>query len=207
MLCCVSYYNLAFQFWKSGKQLCWSPKLATVSELLCLMSNWSIHSEVFIFFYFHDNIPLIAILQILFSAGKNSKNSKFQLWRELMHRQRRSLETEVTIQLLVVVDRGMINYHGNRSVEEYVLTVMNMVSESTGADLTNGSPQTTVCKIEILWLFSCNYRGHVKIYKFTFAMCTIVDKSEETKTSLITSEYNFKFLIYTATWISFIVTM
>lgn len=74
----------------------------------------------------------------------------FQLWRELMHRQRRSLDTEVTIQLLVVVDRDMINYHGNRSVEEYVLTVMNMVSESTGADLTTGPPQTTVCKIEIL---------------------------------------------------------
>lgn len=67
-----------------------------------------------------------------------------------MHRQRRSLDTEVTIQLLVVVDRDMINYHGNRSVEEYVLTVMNMVSESTGADLTTAPPQTTVCKIEIL---------------------------------------------------------
>jgi len=64
-----------------------------------------------------------------------SKNSKLQFWQELIHRQRRSLDTEVTIQLLVVVDRDMINYHGNQSVEEYVLTVMNIVSKPTIADL------------------------------------------------------------------------
>ena len=69
----------------------------------------------------------MALLQILFSAHENSKNSRLQFWQEIIHRQRRSLDTEVTIQLLVVVDRDMINYHGNQSVEEYVLTVMNMV--------------------------------------------------------------------------------
>jgi len=49
--------------------------------------------------------------------------------RESLHRQRRSLDTEVTVQLLVVVDKEMISFHGNQSVEEYVLTVMNMVNE------------------------------------------------------------------------------
>ena len=49
--------------------------------------------------------------------------------RESLHRQRRSLGTEVTVQLLVVVDKEMISFHGNQSVEEYVLTVMNMVNE------------------------------------------------------------------------------
>lgn len=50
------------------------------------------------------------------------------------------MDTEVTIQLLVVVDRDMINFHGNQSVEEYVLTVMNMVSKSTGNELTAKQP-------------------------------------------------------------------
>ena len=49
--------------------------------------------------------------------------------RESLHRQRRSLGTEVTVQLLVVVDKEMISFHGNQSVEKYVLTVMNMVNE------------------------------------------------------------------------------
>ena len=62
------------------------------------------------------------------SAYKISKNRKRQL-RESLHRQRRSLDTEVTVQLLVVVDKEMISFHGNQSVEEYVLTVMNMVNE------------------------------------------------------------------------------
>ncbi|KAK3742314.1 hypothetical protein QZH41_018531, partial [Actinostola sp. cb2023] len=42
---------------------------------------------------------------------------------------RRSLEGEVTLQLLVVVDKDMIDFHGNDTIEEYALTVMNMVSE------------------------------------------------------------------------------
>lgn len=84
------------------------------------------------YFNFHGNIPLIALLHILFSAHENSKNSRLHFWQELIHRQRRSLDTEVTIQLLVVVDRDMINYHGNQSVEEYVLTVMNMVRKWAG---------------------------------------------------------------------------
>ena len=85
---------------------------------------------------------LIAVLhvQIFFSAQKNSKNSELQFREQVIHRQRRSLDTEVTIQLLVVVDRDMINYHGNQSIEEYVLTVMNMVSKSTRADLTAKRP-------------------------------------------------------------------
>lgn len=80
-------------------------------------------------------MPPTGILQILFSAHGNSKNTKWQFWRELIRRQRRSLDSEVTVQLLVVVDRDMINFHGNQSVEEYVLTVMNMVSKSTSTDL------------------------------------------------------------------------
>ena len=81
-------------------------------------------------------LRLSEIFQILFSAHESSKNTKWQFWRELTHRQRRSLDTEVTVQLLLVVDREMINFHGNQSVEEYVLTVMNMVSKSTDTDLT-----------------------------------------------------------------------
>ena len=135
--------------------MCRSPNLQPLSyiasELLCFMLNLSDSfrrlqlgycklSCRYYYLYFHDNIPLIAILQILFSAHENSKNSKLQFWQEIIHRQRRSLDTEVTIQLLVVVDRDMINYHGNQSVEEYVLTVMNMVSKLTTANLTAKQP-------------------------------------------------------------------
>ncbi|XP_078378045.1 A disintegrin and metalloproteinase with thrombospondin motifs 19-like [Oculina patagonica] len=77
-------------------------------------------------------------------AHGNSKNTKWQFWRELIRRQRRSLESEVTVQLLVVVDRDMINFHGNQSVEEYVLTVMNMV-----ADLYRDPSIGTTINIEV----------------------------------------------------------
>ncbi|XP_031561607.1 A disintegrin and metalloproteinase with thrombospondin motifs 7-like isoform X2 [Actinia tenebrosa] len=43
-------------------------------------------------------------------------------------RNRRSV-VEITLQLLVVVDKDMIDFHGNDTIEEYVLTIMNMVSE------------------------------------------------------------------------------
>lgn len=128
------------------------------------------------YFYFHDNIPLVAILQILFSAHGISKNSKLQFWQELIHRQRRSLDTEVTIQLLVVVDRDMINYHGNQSVEEYVLTVMNMVSKPTIADLrAKRSDHLEQLSGRLRFL-----RSHLTIYKFIFTMCKIIEKLEET---------------------------
>ena len=67
-------------------------------------------------------------LQILFSAHKTSENGKWKFGGKFNHRQRRSLNAEVTIQLFVVVDKEMISFHGNHSVEEYVLTVMNMVN-------------------------------------------------------------------------------
>lgn len=62
-------------------------------------------------------------------AGQRaSKKSKRQIKKDFFYRQRRSSEPEATIQLLVVVDREMIVFHSNESIEEYVLTVMNMVS-------------------------------------------------------------------------------
>lgn len=72
--------------------------------------------------------------------------------RESLHRQRRSLDTEVTVQLLVVVDKEMISFHGNQSVEEYVLTVMNMVNEQLlihNFDLDKERPPSTFCTNEV----------------------------------------------------------
>ena len=79
-------------------------------------------------------IEVLNHLRILFSAHKTSENGirKWNFWGKFNHRQRRSLNAEVTIQLLVVVDKEMISFHGNQSVEEYVLTVMNMVSIPCG---------------------------------------------------------------------------
>ncbi|XP_022803570.1 A disintegrin and metalloproteinase with thrombospondin motifs 7-like, partial [Stylophora pistillata] len=62
-------------------------------------------------------------------AHRNLKHAKRQFWREAIRRQRRSVDDEITVQLLVVVEREMISFHGNQSVEEYVLTVMNMVAD------------------------------------------------------------------------------
>ncbi|XP_020914444.1 A disintegrin and metalloproteinase with thrombospondin motifs 2-like [Exaiptasia diaphana] len=42
-------------------------------------------------------------------------------------RMRRSPTDDVTMQLLVVVDKDMIGFHGNDTIEEYALTIMNMV--------------------------------------------------------------------------------
>ncbi|PFX17386.1 A disintegrin and metalloproteinase with thrombospondin motifs 7 [Stylophora pistillata] len=63
------------------------------------------------------------------TAHRNLKHAKRQFWREAIRRQRRSVDDEITVQLLVVVEREMISFHGNQSVEEYVLTVMNMVAD------------------------------------------------------------------------------
>ena len=63
----------------------------------------------------------------LLAGQRASKKSKRQI-KDFFYRQRRSSEPEATIQLLVVVDREMIVFHSNESIEEYVLTVMNMVS-------------------------------------------------------------------------------
>ena len=97
---------------------------------------------------FNDNISWTEISKILVAAYNSSKNTRWKFWGEPAHRQRRSLDTEVTVQLLVVVDRDMINFHGNQSVEEYVLTVMNMVSTSTDVDLVEnkaGPPCMKYC--------------------------------------------------------------
>ena len=71
----------------------------------------------------------IKTIFIFFLAHRASKKRKWPFRWDFSHRQRRSLDTEVTIQLLVVVDKEMISFHGNESVEEYVLTVMNMVGK------------------------------------------------------------------------------
>jgi len=83
-------------------------------------------------------------------AYKISKNRKWQL-RESLHRQRRSLGTEVTVQLLVVVDKEMISFHGNQSVEEYVLTVMNMVADLFRDPSIGTKINIEVCKLMLLY--------------------------------------------------------
>ena len=75
-----------------------------------------------------DKIATCLNTCFLLARQRASKKSKGHIKRDFFYRQRRSSEPEVTIQLLVVVDREMIAFHSNESIEEYVLTVMNMVS-------------------------------------------------------------------------------
>lgn len=74
-----------------------------------------------------DKIATCLNACFLLGGQRASKKSKRQI-KDFFYRQRRSSEPEITIQLLVVVDREMIVFHSNESIEEYVLTVMNMVS-------------------------------------------------------------------------------
>ena len=50
-------------------------------------------------------------------------------WREVPRRRsRRSVSKENTVELVVVVDKTMVGYHGSSEIEPYILTVMNIVS-------------------------------------------------------------------------------
>ncbi len=46
-------------------------------------------------------------------------------------RGQRSLRHTPNIETLVVVDKTMVDFHGEKNVKDYVLTVMNMVSFPT----------------------------------------------------------------------------
>ena len=92
--------------------------LSHLLTVLCLIETIKIHSCGFV---------NIISAEFFSSAHRNLKHAKRQFWREAIRRQRRSVDDEVTVQLLVVVEREMISFHGNQSLEEYVLTVMNVV--------------------------------------------------------------------------------
>ncbi len=54
-------------------------------------------------------------------------------WERRQHRRRirqRSISTEKWVETLVVADPKMVEYHGSKGVSSYVLSVMNIVSNS-----------------------------------------------------------------------------
>ena len=47
--------------------------------------------------------------------------------RSIRRRRKRSISLERNVETLVVVDKNMMEYHRNENIENYVLTIMNMV--------------------------------------------------------------------------------
>ena len=50
--------------------------------------------------------------------------------KSVRRRRRRSVSVERNVETLVVVDPSMMNYYKNEDIENYVLTIMNMVQPS-----------------------------------------------------------------------------
>ena len=65
-------------------------------------------------------------------ARRHGNHQHKDKWRETPRRRsRRSVSKENTVELLVVVDKTMVGYHGSSEIEPYILTVMNIVSVDT----------------------------------------------------------------------------
>ena len=62
----------------------------------------------------------------------------------LRRRQRRSVSVERNVETLVVVDRTMMEYYKNEDIENYVLTIMNMVHHSLATH--HHAHQTHYCR-------------------------------------------------------------
>ncbi|KAI0211142.1 A disintegrin and metalloproteinase with thrombospondin motifs 6 [Lamellibrachia satsuma] len=62
-------------------------------------------------------------------ARRHGNHQHKDKWRETPRRRsRRSVSKENTVELLVVVDKTMVGYHGSSEIEPYILTVMNIVA-------------------------------------------------------------------------------
>lgn len=70
------------------------------------------------------------------STSKNSnlnhnhdRSSNVVQKRDYKHREKRSISLERNVETLVVADKTLVSYHGRQSMESYILTIMNIVSE------------------------------------------------------------------------------
>ena len=68
----------------------------------------------------------ILLICISLVEGTNLPTHR-HIWEASHGHVKRSVVSESTVQILVVVDKAMIEFHGKDHIEEYVLTVMNMV--------------------------------------------------------------------------------
>ena len=55
-------------------------------------------------------------------------------------RRRRSTSTERNVELLVVIDKHMVQYYMDQDIETYVLTIMNIVSTALLRSVMHESP-------------------------------------------------------------------
>lgn len=69
---------------------------------------------------------------LFFKIEFTDANKRRERWeayhrKKKHHRSKRSFSTERYVETMVVVDPSMIEYHNNEDLDNYVLTVMNMV--------------------------------------------------------------------------------
>lgn len=89
--------------------LCW--------HMLCL-------SKTVLYIYFY--LPSPDLLQS--SENKRERWERHQRRRRRKRIHQRSISKEKWVETLVVADPKMVQYHGSKAVESYVLAVMNIVS-------------------------------------------------------------------------------
>ena len=73
----------------------------------------------FLFVDFVDEVTFIEELQKEYDVKSESKGTKTPVHI-----------SQATLEVLVVVDRYVVNFHGYDSIENYVLTMMKMVQEN-----------------------------------------------------------------------------
>lgn len=75
----------------------------------------------------------INFLSVFLGTSHENAFREREIWeqqnrKENHHRHKRSISTDKIAETLVVVDPQMVKYYQNEDIENYVLTVMNMVS-------------------------------------------------------------------------------
>lgn len=61
--------------------------------------------------------------------ARSSSSSSSESESNTHRRKKRSVSVERNVETLVVVDQSMVEYYKNEDLENYVLTIMNMVSD------------------------------------------------------------------------------
>uniref|UniRef100_A0A8C7ZW47 ADAM metallopeptidase with thrombospondin type 1 motif 7 n=1 Tax=Oryzias sinensis TaxID=183150 RepID=A0A8C7ZW47_9TELE len=105
---------------------------AAISTCDGLVSNCRFITVMWIFFYF----IMWRRSQIIQQDSEKQSNSRRERWEHRCHNRakrihERSVSREKWVETLVVADPKMVDYHGSKNVESYVLAVMNIKNKSS----------------------------------------------------------------------------
>lgn len=109
-----------------------NPSLISARDLYGFSLIIAFKLNVFLCFS-HEKEEFDSFVHVLSTDSPQSFESRRERWERRGHRRakrihERSVSREKWVETLVVADPKMVDYHGSKNVESYVLAVMNIVS-------------------------------------------------------------------------------